>query len=405
MIIKNIKAKKVDNSKREKTIKIIVKTSNGKYEASAPSGTSKSEKAVMDFPKEGVDYSIRFVNKKLKNDLKNLEINSFEELEKVENIIKKYDNTPKFENVGGNTVIALEFALLKALAKGQVWKFLNPHPKQIPRPVGNCIGGGKHIKKKVGDFQEYLLLSLDARNFDNAINVNYEIYEDIKKELKNKDKSFDYEMTSEGAWAPNLSVDEILDILNNSIHKIETNFKIQVGVDVAAQSFFKGGFYWYRNFSRKEKEKKLSRNDQIKFVIDLVNKYDVCYLEDPLEDYDSKGYEEIRKKIGHKCLVVGDDLIATNPDILKNNLKSINAVIVKPNQIGSLLKVKELISLAKKNNIVCIMSHRSGETTDTIISHLAVGFDCELIKAGIYGKERIVKYNELKKIEKEIKGL
>ncbi|MBU0930063.1 MAG: hypothetical protein KJ623_03240, partial [Nanoarchaeota archaeon] len=172
MIIKEIRAKKIKNSRNQDTIEVIVKTDQGNAIASAPSGASKSSKEVIDFPSD-VDDAVNFVNTILNQEFKNYEINSFDEFKKIEDIIKKYDETERLEKIGGNLIIAFEFALLHAMAKGSIWKFLNPQTKGLPRPLGNCIGGGEHVNDNFkNEFQEYLLFSLEAKSFSEAAKAN-----------------------------------------------------------------------------------------------------------------------------------------------------------------------------------------------------------------------------------------
>jgi len=400
MLIEKIKAKLIENSRKEQTIKVIAKTSHGAYEGSAPSGASTSSYEAIAFPK-GVKHSVNFMNNIVNDNLKKLEISSFDDLQKIE------EKTP-IVDVGGDGLIALESVLLKALSKGNVWYFLNKEARQVPRPVGNCVGGGMHIKgKKASDFQEFLLLSLDAQSFSKASIINHELYGLVGKKLRSWDETFKGEITDEGAWAPNLSNTEILDVLSNVLEKVNAriDFHVCLGLDVAATSFFDGKKYCYKNYSSQIKEKKLSEDEQIEFLIGLVEKYNITYLEDPLEENDVNGFKLLKKKIGKRCLIIGDDVTATQEERLEKAKDALNALIIKPNQAGSYIRMKAVIEKAKKYKLNCIMSHRSGETMDDIIADLAVGFNCELLKCGIYGKEREAKLKRVNAIENEIKYL
>ncbi len=397
MIIKEIKAKKIKNSRKQNAIQILIKTDQGTGIGSAPSGSSKSKKEVIDFPKQGIDKSIEFVNSKLNKELENFQISEWDDIKRVEEILREHDMSERWEKIGGNTVVALEFALLQTLSKGSIWSFFNPLTDKMPRPLGNCVGGGKHVKNGT-DIQEFLLLSLNADSFSSAALANKKIHKNLKKPLKKhllKEK-----MTDEGAWAPDLNTEEILDILTKVVddYNKKINFKVNIGLDIAADSLWDGKHYVY-------KDRKLTKKEQIKYVVELIEKYNLVYVEDPLEENDFSGFAELKKKVGHRCIICGDDLIATNIKNLEKAISknSINGVIIKPNQIGSLIKMKEAIDLAKKEKIYPVISHRSGETEDTTISQLSVAFNLPVIKCGIYGKEREAKINELKKIEKEIK--
>lgn len=388
MIIKKVKAKKIKNSRGEETIKISVKTDKGKGESSAPSGASKGRYEAKDFILPVKDC-VKYINKEEK--LKGIEINSFDDLAKVEKIINK-------KNLGANPTIALEFAILKCF--GSLWKTINKGTREIPRPLGNVIGGGVHIKgENFSEFQEFLVYPFNAENFDEAAKANGLAYEIIKKKLKEMDK--DLKVTDEGAWAPEgLTTQEILEILQTVAKEIldETGIDLKIGVDIAASNLWDGHRYLYRGLKR-------TRQEQIDYISDLIEKYKLHYVEDPLHDGDFMGFAELNKKFGEKCMIVGDDLTVTNFGRLKEAIKfkSVNSVVIKPNQNGSLLDVKEVVEEAKKNNLYLVASHRSGETLDASISHLAVGFQIPVLKVGIAGKERKVKLNEVVKIEKQIK--
>ncbi len=407
MIIKKVIAKETENSRREKTIRIILKTDQGKYESFAPSGASTGKYEVMAFPQGGVRHSIDFINKTLNEKLKGYELKSFDDFVVFEEFLHKFDPTPNWTGMGGNSVVALEFAALKAMSRGYVWRLLNPNANTVPRPLGNVIGGGKHIKKPGCDFQEFLLFSTDAKSFSKAVKANRAVYDLVYSHLKKRDIKFRGEVTDEGAWAPDLTNLEILDVLRIVIRDVgmAMELTIRVGLDVAASSFFDGKSYIYKNFSRDNKQKVLSRDEQINYITNLIKTYNLSYVEDPLEQEDFDGFARLRK-LNPNTFICGDDLIATNPQRLKIAIKkkSINTVIVKPNQIGSIVKTKEVIDLAKKNDIYPVVSHRSGETKDSTISHLAVGFGVPLIKCGIVGKEREAKLQEIKRIEEQIRG-
>ena len=387
MKVKSIKARIIKNSKEENTIEITI---NKKFTASAPSGTSvgKYEKAA--FPKK---IPIDFVNTHLLKILKHFEFFTFDDLSLIENSLREADGTENWNRLGANTVIAVEYAILKAMSNNKIWKFLNPNAYKMPMPLGNVIGGGAHFKgKNVEDIQEFLLLP-QTRSFHDAAFANSYVYNLIGKKLSINRK------TSEKAWAPNMKIDETLNLLKEATEKVsdELGFKILIGMDIAATQLFWKNYYLYA-----KEEKKLDREQQIGFVASLIKRYNLAYAEDPLEQDDFNGFSRLRKN--NNALICGDDLICTNIERLEKAIKekAINAVIIKPNQIGSLIETKEVINLAKENGIIPIISHRSGETMDNTIAHLAVGFEIPIIKCGIKGKEREAKINELIRIEKEL---
>lgn len=383
MKIKSVKARKVLNSRKQQTIEVTI---NKKYSAAAPSGASKGEHEIQDYPSKGINFAVEFINKF--KGLKGMKIERFEDLEKVEKILPI---------IKGNPMIALEFAILKAASNNQVWKFLNPGAYDIPMPLGNVVGGGAHIKgKEKPDIQEFLLLP-KTEHFKDAKFANEYVHRLVGKELGIK------KLTDEGAWAPSLDTISILDVIKETVEKVEkeSGLKIGIGLDVAASEFFKNGEYKYNNYLKKVPKKNLSTKDQIKFMESLVKRYNLVYVEDPFQENDFESFKELKGKIS--TLVCGDDLTTTNLERLEKAKDCINAIIVKPNQIGSLLKTKEVIGFAIKNGIMPVISHRSGETTDATISHLAVAWNIPVIKCGIYGKERQAKLKELLKIEEEIR--
>jgi len=363
-------ASKILNSKKEGTIEVSYKNAK----ASAPSGTSKGQFEAQDY-KKGLDSEIIDLNK-LKNKIEKLSIHKFEDLKLVDELT---------EDLGANSKIALEFAILKA--KGG-FDFLDG--RKIPRPLGNVIGGGAHSEVKGLEFQEFLIIDRESKSFFDSAFKNKKVHQILLEKLQKLDSNFKNQKTSEGAWSPNLSIEDVLHLLK----KVCKKYKLRIGVDIAASQFYKNGKYVY-------KDKTLNRDEQIDYVNRLIKKYDLYYIEDPLEENDFKGFSLISKK---NCLVVGDDLTVTNIDRVRKALmnNSINGLIIKPNQCGSLVKMKEVLDFSNNCNVVNIISHRSGETLDSTISDLAVGFNIPIIKCGVFGKEREAKINRLIDIEKSL---
>ncbi len=383
MIIEKIKARVIINSRGEKTIEIEV---NNVY-SSAPSGASKGKNEVVAFPKdvEGVAKDFNSIKDKFIG----LKIESFEDLDQVEEI---FFNLGGFERFGGNTLVALEFAILKALAKHYrlpLFKILNLEVKEvIPRPLGNVIGGGAHALWRGPDFQEFLILP-KTKTVREAVFLNARIHRELGQILKEKDKGFLGAKNDEGAWVTTLKIEEILEILN----EIKEKYDVEIGIDIAASQLYQN-----RRYILKRENKEFAREEWIEYIKELIEKYKLYYVEDPLHEEDFEGFSEINKT---KALVVGDDLTVTNLKrvIEAYNKKSIKGVIVKVNQIGSLLKAYEVVEFCKKNGLVPIVSHRSGETEDNTIAHLAVAWEAPIIKTGVVQGERIAKLNELIRIE------
>ncbi len=394
MKIKGIKARKILNSKGELTIEIEV---DG-FRASIGNGTSVGKFEVVALPPD-LDKLVELVNHKLNKELGGLSINSFDDLDKIERAIKTIDASSNFKEIGGNILVNLELALLKAASENNVWKFLDPKVKKMPIPIGNIVGGGKHSGANCPDIQEFLIIPKTKDIFE-AVFVNAKFHELIKDDIIKRDKNFNFGRNIEGAWCPNLNNYEVLDMLNKFRERIEKEFKVKVslGIDLAASGLWNGRKYQYRNYSRFRQKRVLSREDQIGFVKKLIANYDLKYVEDPLQEEDIEGFKELKGD----CMIVGDDLIATNLDRIRLAQEAINGVIIKPNQIGSLLKAKAVVDFAKSKKMKIIVSHRSGETEDNVLAHLAVGWEADYIKTGIVGGERTSKLNELLRISENL---
>ena len=387
MIIKGVDAKAIKDSRGENTIFVSIKTNVGNFSASAPTGKSKGKHEIKSY-KKSLEEDIKTV-KQFTDYFSQEHLEKFDDLRRIEDIISK--------SVGGNTIIALEFAALKAMAKKQkkqVWQLINPKAKKIPRLVGNCIGGGKHSEEtnsRKPDFQEFLLIP-KINSTIKAFEINKSAKKDTELNLKKEDQHFKSKKSDEDAWMTSLDDKKVLDILSK--------LKIPLGIDVAASSFYRRKKYHYNN-------PKLDRTseEQIAYLSNLIKNFNVLYIEDGFGEEDFESFGKLLKKFPNS-LIIGDDLTVTNYKRLEKAIenKSINAIIIKPNQNGSLVEVKKVVELSKKNNLKTIFSHRSGETTENILSDLAFGFEADFIKCGITGKERISKINRLIEIGKSLKS-
>ena len=400
MEVTGIKAKRIKNSRNQWTIRVEVHSHKFIGVGKAPSGASTGEHEVTAFPK-GVDYSVKLVNTKVSKLLTGIRFNKFEDLKKIENKLKK------IKNLGANAVIALEFALLNCLAKEKnkpLWKVLNSRARKMPMPLANVVGGGAHTKKKhVLDIQEILLLP-QVRKFEWAVKINTEIYKELKKKLKKVDKKFKSEVTDEHAWVTYLSepyafesVREVVDAYQKK-HKI----KVKIGVDFAASTLWREKRYVWTHLDSAIFA--FGPKGEIDLVQSLAENYNFYYLEDPLLEEDFRGFRELKDKLPNR-LICGDDLTVTNPERIKKAVRmgAINAIIIKPNQIGSLIKTKQAVDISKKAGLTVVVSHRSGETNDATIAHLAFAWGADIVKFGVAGEERLAKLNELIKIEKSLR--
>jgi enolase len=376
MLLKRVKAKKIKDSRGEHTIEVSV---NGQ-KASSPSGKSKGRYETPCFHKS-IFWNIKFLNSLNFN----LTIGSFSDLKKVESFIKNKSKLNDAKQFGANALFALECSILKALAKEKkkhLWEVLNSKSKKLPIPVGNAVGGGLHShNKNAPNFQEFLIIPKGKSARQNAKIMN-ETYKKLKSLVKSKSKN------DEGAWETALSNEEIFAILSK--------FKeVRIGSDIAASSYYKNSKYRFKN-------KVLDRKTQIRYINFIIDKYNLIYIEDPLHEDDFDGFSKIIRT--KNKLVVADDLTATQIQRVKEMIKnkSANAMIIKPNQNGSLLELQTIFGICKKHKIKTILSHRSGETLDDALADLAVGFQADYIKAGISTKWREVKLKRLVEIEKRL---
>ncbi len=401
MEIKSIKALKAYDSRGKETIQVIASLKDANVFAIAPNGTSKGKKEVRDFSRRGIEYSIELINK-IGQEIINSKINleNFDSLALVEQIVRKYDATKDLSILGGNALYALEASLVKAMAKAnslEPWQILGKAPRVMPLPLGNCIGGGKHIEASLKpEFQEFLITARTTKFFE-AYFINIHAYKKAQELLKRIGKFSG--LTIENAVYGPFSNEEAIDLLIEVKENISETFgvKLDIGIDVAASSFFKANTYQY-----KTKPQLLSPSKQLDYIESLIAKHNLFYVEDPFHEDDFENFSRLTSKV--KCLVVGDDLTCTNPEIIEKAIKTkaISGVIIKPNQAGSLLTTKRAFDLAKKAGIKCIVSHRSGETVDDFIADIAVGWNADYIKAGIVGKEREAKLKRIVAIEKSL---
>lgn len=400
MFIKEVNPKVIKNSRGERTVQITLKTYKGKFVSSAPSGKSTGIHEVPAYSSKGLIHSMklaRILAERLKN--KNIIFKKFENLSILESEIIKLEN--RFGKIGGNVRYALHTVFLKAAAfeNGQeLWQFIKEDKSSVkmPMPIGNCIGGGLHSKGKRPDFQEFLLIPNEEK-FSRAITHNIRAYEIAKKKIKQVHKDWKVKTNDESAWKVDFPNEEVLTILS----KVAKEKNLRIGLDVAASSFCdKKGYYNYQN-----KRLIRDREEQIDYIERLIAKFGIFYVEDPMQEEDFAGFKRLNEnsKKGN-YLIVGDDLTTTNLQRVKRAVRSnaMNAMIVKPNQIGSMLEVKQVVEFCKSNNIKMIFSHRSGETMDTALSDYAVGFGADFVKMGIRGRERLVKHHRLMEIEKSL---
>lgn len=374
MKINGIEVRKILNSVGKPTIEATVRTKDGTFSASTAVGTSAGK---HEFAPRSIDESIAVLKK-----IKQLELGSREELIKFEKTLEK-------KKVNS---LSLIFAILKAFSASegeQLWENLGS--KQKPYLLHKIIGGGRHATAalpgvKSTEFQEFLIAVKT-----NSMSKNFGIASRVHQLVGNQIKTRYLDL--EGGWVSTSNNEETLKLLRSVVDRVkhETGARIEIGVDVAASEFYKNGNYCYKTGKR-------SKSKQIDFIKRLVDKYNLEYVEDPLQEDDFSGFAKLTKAT--KVKICGDDLVTTNPKRLEmaHKKKALNTVIVKPNQIGYFYKLLDFVEIAKKYKYTLVMSHRSQETSDDTLADLCVGFGCKYMKIGLFGDERLSKIKRLFKI-------
>ena len=279
-----------------------------------------------------------------------------------------------------------------------LYKYFN-EDVSMPRPMMNILNGGAHADNGL-DFQEFMIIP-ERDTFKERLRVGAEVFHSLKEVLKENNLSTS--VGDEGGFAPNLNTNkEALDLIMKAIENAGyiPGKDVFLGLDVAASEFYENGKY-----NLKGENKVLSTVELIEYFEDLVNNYPIISIEDPVDENDWEGFKKITEKLGDKIQLVGDDLFVTNKEYLKKgiDMKAGNAILIKVNQIGTITETIETINLAKENNYKTIISHRSGETEDTTIAHLAVGLNLKQIKTGSLSRtDRVCKYNEMLRIEENL---
>ncbi len=390
MVIEDVFYRIVFDSRGKETVECVVVTEASIGRAIAPSGASTgSEEAVVVDP-----YKIDEIEERVSKALVGLDVFDQKEIDRA---LREEDGTDNFSSIGGNFAIAASLAAAKAAANYlglKLYEYIGgAFAKELPYPLGNVIGGGAHAEGST-NIQEFLVIPVGAESFFEAQRANTLVHRKIKEIFRKK--GIFAAKGDEGAWAAQISDEEAFEILSEAISSAEDELgiKIRMGIDIAATELWDGEHYVYR-------DKKLTKEEQIGYVAELVDRYELLYVEDPLHENDFEGFAELTKSV--RCMVCGDDLFVTNVRRIKKGIEvgAANTVLIKPNQIGTLTDTFEAVKTAKDSGYDVVVSHRSGETEDETIAHLSVAFNATLIKSGVVGGERIAKLNELIRIEDE----
>lgn len=403
-VIEDVRVRKILDSRGNPTVEVDIITWNGFGRAAAPSGASTGSREVVSFPEGGVSQVITDVEDLISSELIGM---AAEDIEDIDEVLKEIDGTDNLSAIGGNTTVAVSMAAAKAAAMSYnlpLYNFLGGNfIKEIPYPLGNMMNGGAHAGSNAPDIQEFLVVPIGANDMAEAVFANVEIHKRLKELITKKDPNFTGGKGDEGGWIPNITNDQALEIQAQACEEVgdELGFIIKPGLDMASSEFWNSeeGKYVYGQDGIKR-----DIGDQVDYVKDLIDTYHMFYVEDPFDERDFEGFAELTAKVAKKCHICGDDLFVTNSELLAYGIeeKAANAIIIKPNQIGTLTDTYETVKLAKENDIMPIVSHRSGETCDETIAHLAVAFGAPMIKTGAIGGERIAKLNELIRIEEEM---
>jgi enolase len=402
-VIEDIIARKIFNSRGGETLEVDVVTTAGFGRASAPSGASRGKAEVMPYPKGGVSQAITKIEELIAPEFIGM---NTEEQEQIDLLLHKIDGTKDFRNIGGNTAYAISLATADASASSygiplfqQLAGYL---ANELPYPLGNVLGGGKHARGKTPDIQEFLVLPVKANSFSEAAKANVMVHQKIGGFLKKSDATFTGGKGDEGAWAPSIKNEDALEIMMNACEEVsgEMGVECRVGLDMAASTLWRPR---EKRYVYVRDGVKRNSGEQVDFVLQIIKDYNLVYVEDPFDEEDFESFAELTKKV-KKCLICGDDLFVTDKERLTRGIEvgAGNAIIIKTNQVGTLTDAWETTKIARKTRYVPVMSHRSGETPNAHIAHLAVAFHCPIIKTGIIPGERIAKINELIRIEEAL---
>ncbi len=408
MKIKNVIGREILDSRGNPTVEVDVILESGVVgRASVPSGASTGEREALElrdgdnrFLGKGVLKAVYHVNHELRDLVVGMDVFNQKEIDYA---MIELDGTETKKKFGANAILGVSMACLKAAAieaKLPLYKYVG-EGRTLPRPMMNIINGGAHADNNL-DFQEYMIIPL-RETIKERIRVGAEVFQTLKKVLK--EKGYATSVGDEGGFAPNLgSNQEGFELIMEAIQKAgyKPGEDVALAIDVAASEFYQDGKY-----NLKGEGRVLDREGLIAYYEELVTKYPIISIEDPVDENDWEGFSLITSKLGDKIQLVGDDLFVTNKKCLQKGIDNHagNAILLKVNQIGTITETLETIELAKKNNYKTIISHRSGETEDTTIADLAVGLDLGQIKTGSMSRtDRICKYNELIRIEEELES-
>jgi len=393
--ITSIALRRVLDSRGNATVEADVLTESGGFgRDTAPSGASTGEHEAIELPPgEAIAAAREHAVPRLVG-----EVYAGNQRE-VDAALHAADGTGNFSEIGANSAVAISMAAAKAGADvlgAPLYQHLGGafRGDSFPIPLGNVVGGGEHAKEAT-HIQEFLSAPVGAPSISEAVFANAAVHARISEILD--DRGIPAAKGDEGAWAPPISDAEAFAVVGEAVDDVESDlgFEIGFGLDMAAAELYddEDDAYVYGDRTR-------STAEQVDYVAEMVDEYDLVYVEDPLDENDYEGFSELTARVGDRTLICGDDLFVTNVERLQDGIDADagNAILVKPNQIGTLSDAFDAIELATEHGYETVISHRSGETEDTTIAHLAVATDAGFIKTGTVGGERTAKLNELIRI-------
>ncbi|MEM4315356.1 MAG: enolase C-terminal domain-like protein [Nitrososphaerota archaeon] len=401
-VISSAVARIVFDSRGSETIEVELASDGVSSRVSAPGGKSRGGREVQAYPPNGPLGALQSFNELVKRRLIGMDPR---DQKGVDMMLKDVDGTPSFSVIGGNTAYSISIcaASLAAKLEGlELWRYisrLSGLGASIPLPLGNVLGGGTHAGRGAPDIQEMLVFPTAAANPFEAIRTNITVHRRLGEKLSEVVEGYGGGRGDEGAHAPPLDNEAALKTVSDS----SSGLKVSLGVDMAASTLYDSvshGYMYRRSGVSRD------RAGQMDFIEGIVDRFGLRYVEDPMEESDWDGFRELRRRLP-KVLICGDDLVVTRPDLVREaaRIGAVNAVILKPNQVGTLTTTLEAAREADRLNVVKVFSHRSGETCDPVLSHIAVGAGANLIKSGVVGGERVAKANELLRIWERSDGI
>lgn len=406
--ISSIEGRILYNSRGSKTIEIDVK-SEGKFlgRVCAPSGASVGKYEAVSFPNGKPEESLRILQE---NSQKFIGLES-SDLKGIHDTLKSLDDSTNYSKIGGGLAFAVTIASMESASKASdqpLFKTLSQESSfKFPFPIGNILGGGMHAGPGTPDIQEILICATGSKTIEDAIETNLAVHKELRCVLEKEDPNFTNGKGDEGGWAPKLENQKALEVSAKACENLGFTLgkEVSLGVDFASSTQWNEGKQKYV-YDRAGFEN--STGEQIDFAANIIEKYKLIYAEDAVHEEAFEDMAELTAKFPN-MLITGDDLIVTSKEILTKAIdsKSCNAAILKVNQAGSLYDALEFASVANQNNIKLITSHRSGESTDSQISHIGIATKSKMLKVGVVGGERVAKLNELLRLSEHdlIRGM